>query len=652
MKKQRDKWQKELHSFLGIKGGFILEGNIHDDYPIFFDNGSELELFDFDNLDQTLISLAHMDTHMIFVDPLYGFYCYAPTAERQRAIIEPYLADYQYTSEVMGSAQRICYMPVGKRNCSVGGEGPEAHRLIWMSEIIRRTVTTDVTHGDGERQKIFVLNFASRLERCNLRPSDSNTMFMNLQAAIEQSRPVNRALNTVVMVVEKYNDIPAWLYLGNPNIHTINIAPPGRITRRMFLSTVMGVLESYAVLQDEKSEAGNRFVAETEGYLCKEIRQILELAYKEGISSEEIQKAFQLYKYGVSDNPWDALEENISEHIKQVLEKRVKGQPQALKKVENMAMRAVKGLSGLQHSNASSKPRGILFFAGPTGVGKTEMAKALAQSIFGDESACIRFDMSEYRLEQSDQKLFGAPPGYVGYEGGGQLTNAVKERPFSVLLFDEIEKASPTIMDKFLQILEDGRMTDNQGNTVYFGETIIIFTSNIGLTAPVYDEYGRVKLDAGGNTLREATIKIENPSLPDTEEFKEKVSQTLKKGVIDYFTNIGRPELLNRLGKDNIVVYQFIDKEAAELICEQKMKDICKNLNSQKGYTIVYDEILPYLKECAVLERGDGGRGVGNMLESKFLNELTEYICEEKNIPDTIYCRLSEDGHIIFEGRQ
>ncbi|MHB9308697.1 AAA family ATPase, partial [Fusobacterium polymorphum] len=121
-----------------------------------------------------------------------------------------------------------------------------------------------------------------------------------------------------------------------------------------------------------------------------------------------------------------------------------------------------------------------LFFVGPTGVGKTELAKSLASFIFGDENACIRFDMSEYNHEHSDQRLVGAPPGYVGYEAGGQLTNAVKEKPFCVLLFDEIEKAHGRILDKFLQILEDGRLTDGKGETVYFSETIIIFTSNIG----------------------------------------------------------------------------------------------------------------------------------------------------------------------------
>ena len=131
----------------------------------------------------------------------------------------------------------------------------------------------------------------------------------------------------------------------------------------------------------------------------------------------------------------------------------------------------------------------MLFFAGPTGVGKTELAKTLTQLIFGDERAYIRFDMSEFAEEHTGARLLGAPPGYIGYDAGGELTNAVRDKPFSVVLFDEIEKAHPRILDKFLQILEDGRLTDGRGETAYFSEAILVFTSNLGIY--VEDEHGR-----------------------------------------------------------------------------------------------------------------------------------------------------------------
>ena len=194
-----------------------------------------------------------------------------------------------------------------------------------------------------------------------------------------------------------------------------------------------------------------------------------------------------------------------------LLRQRLMGQDQAISKTVNIVKRAVSGLSGLQHSSGQNKPRGVLFFAGPTGTGKTELTKALAEQLFGDENNCIRFDMSEFAESHADQKLFGAPPGYVGYEAGGQLTNAIKERPFSILLFDEIEKAHPSIMDKFLQILEDGRMTDGQGNTVYFSETLIIFTSNLGITQQYVDANGierRAQLVSPSESYEEIVPKV------------------------------------------------------------------------------------------------------------------------------------------------
>lgn len=636
------KWQRELRSFLGIKSGIILEGNVYDEFPRFQYEGDEINFLDTDNMDQTILSLVKEEqTDVIFFDPVDGFYCYENSIDAQRKMLMPLFEGYSANEITKNHGCTVCMMPSEKKKGCRGSA--ETEQYIWVSEIIRRAMS-DKSEFTEKENIVFVLNFSSRLDACNLREAESNTMFLNLMAATTSVQTSQIYCNSLIMVVDKYNDIPAWVYLNNPNLRTVSVCVPDRNTRRLYLENLCGELEPYKLLSDEKYDPGKQFVAETEGLQLQEMRQILQLAYKKDIKPEAINLAFRLYKYGVLDDPWENLENDILVHIGSKLEERVKGQDEAINKVKTVVTRAVKGLSGLQHSGASHKPKGILFFAGPTGVGKTETAKALAESIFGDENACIRFDMSEYRLEQSDQKLFGAPPGYVGYEGGGQLTNAVKNRPFSVILFDEIEKASPTILDKFLQILEDGRMTDNQGNTVYFGETIIIFTSNIGLTKEVSDPNNPFR----STPHRVPTITIDDPTKEDTPEFRKRVTEMLTEGVKSYFNDNGRPELLNRLGTDNIVVFQFINVKDAMSICDYKLKKICKSIKAEKNIDIVTDDVIEMLHEKAVLERAHGGRGVGNMLEREFLNPLASYICTLPEMPSVLRCHAGDNG-IEFE---
>ena len=215
--------------------------------------------------------------------------------------------------------------------------------------------------------------------------------------------------------------------------------------------------------------------------------------------------------------------------------------------------------------------------------------------------------MSEYGQPQSDQKLLGAPPGYVGYEAGGQLTNAVRNNPFSILLFDEIEKAHPSVLDKFLQILEDGRMTDGQGNTVYFSETIIIFTSNLGIYT--MDQYGQ----------RHANV---TPDMP-----YEEVQRKVRQGIEEYFKlQLGRPEILNRIG-ENIVVFDFIREPVAEQILDSQIAKITKNLSLEKNITLGIGQTAhETLKAAAIGNLANGGRGIGNIVESMLINPLSRYM--------------------------
>ena len=228
-----------------------------------------------------------------------------------------------------------------------------------------------------------------------------------------------------------------------------------------------------------------------------------------------------------------------------ILHKRVIGQDEAVEKVTDAIVRSRAGIQD------SRRPIGSFMFLGPTGVGKTELAKALAESLFDDEHNIVRIDMSEYMEKFSVSRLIGAPPGYVGYEEGGQLTEAVRRKPYSVILFDEIEKAHPDVFNVLLQVLDDGRITDSQGRTVDFKNTIIILTSNLG------SEYILEGINDKGEL---------------TEEAKTQVEKLLKQSF--------RPEFLNRL--DEIVFYKPLTQTEIGKILDLLITDLNKRLADQE----------------------------------------------------------------------
>ena len=232
-------------------------------------------------------------------------------------------------------------------------------------------------------------------------------------------------------------------------------------------------------------------------------------------------------------------------HLEDILHERVIGQNEAVTKVTEAIIRS---RAGIQDPN---RPIGSFLFLGPTGVGKTELAKALAECLFDDEHNIVRIDMTEYMEKFSVSRLIGAPPGYVGYEEGGQLTEAVRRKPYSVILFDEIEKAHPDVFNILLQVLDDGRITDSQGRTVDFKNTIIILTSNLGSSA---------LLDG-----------IE----PDGE-----ISAAAKAEVSDLLRRSFRPEFLNRL--DEIVFYKPLSKDDIRKIVDLQIKDLNRRLSDRQ----------------------------------------------------------------------
>ena len=408
--------------------------------------------------------------------------------------------------------------------------------------------------------------------------------------------------NIVVIVAHNNAMIPPAFYLNNSMVSSVSVPLPGRNEREDFVNRNEACLNITQDIRSDKT-AKDDLIDALDGFSLKDIAQMMKLSRQmsERISFE---KLINLFKYGEKVSTWEELSKDKLKRIEEELGKRVKGQADAISKVKDVIIRAYTGFSGLQHSSKQKKPKGTLFFVGPTGVGKTELAKSLASFVFGDENACIRFDMSEYNHEHSDQRLVGAPPGYVGYEAGGQLTNAVKEKPFCVLLFDEIEKAHGRILDKFLQVLEDGRLTDGKGETVYFSETIIIFTSNIGA----------------------AEVSSEMDSREVRKQFVEKVQK-------HFIEKLGRPELLNRIG-DNIVAFNFIEDQAVFTdIAKLKFKTIEDFVEERYGAKIVFeneDDIFKSIGKKA--GKQNGGRGLLNVMEEVIINPLSEFIFDRSDI--------------------
>ena len=592
------KWHRELELFMQIKPLLILGGNVLDVYRYPVDGstpkGSLVRLTDY--LHYFFQDAGYDD--VVFYDSTVGFYNY-----RDPAMMETFarLVNGKTYNGTMAADFR-------------GTKGGSA------TDCVSRALA------QAKTSIVIVMNMASRYSASpdNLQQEEVDA-YSALEKASLDARDVMDAQhvlrkNLLLLIVDKVNDLPAWFYLQNPNVQTIPIGAPSKeeraalVTGKNFASFFdKAVYEAdratYEAAPKELRKIQDKFVAMTDGMSFTELNGLRKLCKRERLPIREMCDVVDLYKYGIRENPWRELDLDEIRGAKERFEARVKGQPYAQTKTLDIIKRAITGLSGLQGSS-HTRPKGVLFFAGPTGTGKTETAKTLAEILFGSEDACIRFDMSEYSQSHSDQKLLGAPPGYVGYEAGGQLTNAVRNHPFSILLFDEIEKAHPSILDKFLQILEDGRMTDGQGRTVYFSECIIIFTSNLGI-------YTRDRL---GERHPNVTMDMAY----------DEVAQRVRSAISDYFKlELGRPEILNRIG-ENIVVFDFIRPEVAKLILQAQIDKIIRVLHAEKRIDLtIAQPAHDILEKAALGNLGNGGRGIGNIVESELINPLARFLFDQ-----------------------
>ena len=336
---------------------------------------------------------------------------------------------------------------------------------------------------------------------------------------------------------------------------------------------------------------------------------------KEEVTSEEIADVVSRWT-GIPVNKMLQSDRDKLLHLEGELGRRVAGQKEAIGAISDAVRRS---RAGLQDPN---RPIGSFIFLGTTGVGKTELAKALAEYLFNDENAMVRIDMSEYQERHAVSRLIGAPPGYVGYDEGGQLTEAVRRKPYSVVLLDEIEKAHPDVFNILLQVLDDGRLTDNKGRIANFKNTIVIMTSNLG----------------------SHIIMDKMRSLND--ENKEQVLRQTKNEVFDLLKKSLRPEFLNRI--DELILFEPLSRENMSKIVEIQFKEIQKRLDNAGIVLEASREVMNYLADLGY-DPQFGARPLKRVLQQHILNELSKEILKGNIVKDAVVgITLDDDRHIKF----
>ncbi|MET8996648.1 AAA family ATPase [Amycolatopsis sp. NPDC004169] len=599
----------EIAGTLAVHSQYVLHGNIRDSFLV--KDGGALQIMPMVPLLWHVLRPAGFDA-LVTYDTVAGVGVHPETNEAHRAV-----------EQVLGA--------------TVLGRRPSPERLrVHLTKVVG-TAEQPPPESDSTRpaagaqaacagrpaaRLAFVVDHASRLVRSPTQldqaERDQFLFFQKLALTAPRyeypDRP--RALhNPVIWLVEGERDLPVWFTAGIEAIRTVAAPMPTLDDRQEMARLLIPLLPEGAEPEPGRLPPDEEFAGLTEGMTLDSLLKITRLAADRGMGVDRIADATRIFKLGIDDNLWrrTSVREQITKG-QQVIAERVLGQDRAVNKTLDILKRAALGLSGAQARTSGHRPRGVLFFAGPTGVGKTELAKQVAELLFGDAQAYLRFDMSEFSAEQAADRLIGAPPGYVGFEAGGELTGAVRRRPFQVILFDEIEKAHPLVLDKFLQILEDGRLTDGQGVTTYFSECVLVFTSNLGIMKTETNERGE-----------KVTYRLVAPGT----EYPE-LEASVRKEIRNHFTNeLKRPELLNRFG-DNIVVFDYINPQVAMQIFELQLRNVVTKVRAELGVRL---ELAPAvhanLARLCSSDQDNGGRGVGNLLESNLVNPLARKLFDD-----------------------
>jgi len=636
-------WQQNLAHFLKTRDVLILHGNVKDSF-ILLQQGN----IGIGSLSDLIVSLRTPDP-VHFFDPV------------DRLCMGTLTADHASYAEC--GALTVHGLAVRRRDAS--DFNSEADLLALQRRLAQPIPPPSIgpTQTVGETEPEITCLVVTEPEVWvmeNMNPEqqrhqdDLARRYLLLRRLVDKLAPGRK----LVLIYPDLKQIPRELYMCSPRTAVLQVPLPGPVERRFAARRELRLSDSASLSRSERDVVAQReALLDMAANLTAEmpLSQIVNLfaanPFQTGERSaslpEQLRRTIHHFKFGERQDPYEQVPiwrlnqvrefftggKIRDEHGSEIATMPgIEGQESAIEYIEKAIWRAVTNVAQLLRDAGSLPPRGVLFFPGPTGTGKTMAAKRLARFFFDDEEAFVRFDMSDYMQDFSVTRLVGAPPGYVGSAEGGELTNSMLRNPCRVILFDEIEKAHPRIHDMFLQILSDGRLTDSHGQTVFFSEAIIVFTSNVGMRTQCHGWIGGA---SGGQTVPcserdrfEALVAAKSDPAQIARHFRDSVEQFFE-------LELSRPELLGRLY--NIIPFQPVKG----LTATRRMFESYLDKISRRFSEVYADLGLKLTMEPGLLDflttrhepsvERFGGRAVVNALEDELLTELARSLVLRKD---------------------